>query len=211
VIPIPKQFAILDEDNAGDDKEVPLEAAGKFLGADLPRGLALGKKRYAIINLDASDASQITIEPGPVYDENQITATDILIQDFATHLILLGLGTFNTLKDTPLGIDIFPFRFRSEPINAICVIPYPGSTPVGFLSGDPSIDYLALQIQVRNENPRTAFTTAEKIRKAFDNFDLNGAWLLDHGSAPFNLTNPDDIRANCSRFSVEFSVSLERN
>ena len=67
-----------------------------------------------------------------------------------------------------------------------------------------------LQIQARNRDARLAESNAETIRVLLDQADINGAWIQDTRSSPTSLSSPEEKRANMHRFSVDFSVAIER-
>ena len=166
-------------------------------------------RRYAIIDTDSIDDNQITIIEGPIVSEIPVTR-NTLIEEIASRVVLAGLGTFNKDLESSLGIDIFAYQFPQAPVDAICIILAGGRAPEGFMGSGSPVDFFNLQIQARNRDARLAESNAETIRVLLDQADINGAWIQDTRSSPTSLSSPEEKRANMHRFSVDFSVAIER-
>jgi len=166
-------------------------------------------KRYAIIDTEAGDDNQVTFIDGPVFSEEP-TSRRTFLKDLASTLILAGFGTYNFALDSELGVDIFAYEFPQAPVDAICIILSGGRAPDGFMGSGSPVDFFNLQIQTRNRDARLAESNAETIRVLLDQADINGAWIQDTRSSPTSLSSPEEKRANMHRFSVDFSVAIER-
>jgi len=164
-------------------------------------------KKYALIDIDAVDGRQLTIVEGPTYPEPVVIVpppTASIVRDIANAMISAGWGT-------AFGTNIFAQDFPPTPLIAYSIFQYSGKSPEGFMGSGPPIDWSGIQIQARDTNKERASTHAEEIRQAFDDLDLSGSWVQASRSTPIELTSLDDGRAGVYRFSVDFTVAIERS
>jgi len=124
----------------------------------------------------------------------------------ATCLAGLGYGVWDNVN--PALNSIFADSLQPRPLNQIGIFVSTERPSDGFCGDSTVIDYLLLQVQVRNESKATARSTADEIKLLlFDNSEVPGIdRILAKDGHPEYLGEENRLHT----FAVDFEVTIQR-